>query len=87
MKNNQIDEIDDLISLIQKQNKYKNFVKKGYKDKGLAQLIHAQKRIFERFGKKLSLEEIEELVQEIQKGNGDFVKKQSNRTSVWKVNG
>lgn len=62
----------------------KNLIRKA-KGKRKAQLKHARRRFDGRFDIKLNDNEYLQLVNKIQKGNAEFIERQSNRVTVWNV--
>jgi len=62
----------------------KNLIRKA-KGKKKAQLKHARLRFDGRFGIQLNDNEYLQLVNKIQKGNAEFVERQSNRVTIWNI--
>lgn len=62
----------------------KSLIRKS-KGKRKAQLKHAKRRFADRFEISLNDNEYLQLVNKIQKGNAEFVERQSNRVTVWDV--
>lgn len=53
--------------------------------KAKAQVKHARRRFLERFGLRISDNGLREMVLQIQSARAEFVRKESNRVSLWKV--
>lgn len=53
--------------------------------KKTSQSMHARKRAIERFGLKYNRFVRKELVKMIQNGKAEFIEKQSNRVSKWRI--
>jgi len=54
-------------------------------NKKQAQIQHAKRRCAERLGVVISRKDIKDMVNRIQQGDGEFVRKQSNRVTLWKM--
>ena len=65
------------------RHKYKRL--KGYKDKAASQTLHAKRRALERFGIRLSDKGVAELIQTIQSNGAQFVRRESNRVAVYRM--
>jgi hypothetical protein len=48
-------------------------------------VAHCERRVFERYGELYADKLIPEILSKIRKGDGEFVRKQSNSKTVWKV--
>lgn len=55
------------------------------RSKASAQYLHAKKRAAERYGLELTKEHYQTLCLAIQRGEGTFLGRQSNRVSVWQI--
>ena len=50
-----------------------------------AQIIHAKRRALERCGSVIGERRLMEIVKEIQQGKAKFIRRSSNRVSIWEV--
>jgi len=50
-----------------------------------AQRVHAVRRAAERYGLSMNHRKLRILVDDIQKGRGEFVRRQSHRVSIWRI--
>lgn len=55
------------------------------KGKAAAERKHAKRRMVERFGIPVGDETLRKVVLEIQQGKATFIRKQSNRVTLWEV--
>jgi len=54
--------------------------------KAYAQGVHAIRRAAERYGLRIGKRTLQRLVADIQQGRGTFIRRQSNRVSLWQLN-
>lgn len=52
-----------------------------------AQRRHAKRRALERYGMVVGEHTLDDMVRKIQRGEGEFVERQSHRVTLWKVDG
>lgn len=50
-----------------------------------SQKVHAKRRFIQRFGLFLSDQQYEQIVRDIQSQKAQFIEKQSNRVTLWRV--
>ena len=62
----------------------KRLIKKS-KGKRKAQIKHAKRRFLSRFDLSLNDNEFKQMINKIQKGRAKFVRRQSNRVTIWDV--